>query len=140
MFPLPQEDYWRVAADLPPETELPDEPDLELFERLIAGRTPLRPRLSDPLWVSGFSPRERKADGYRRGRVLLAGDAAHTHSPVGAQGMNTGLGDAHNLGWKLAMVARGEASESLLDSYAAEREPVAGGCSPAPGRPRGSSP
>lgn len=127
LFPLPQENYWRVAAGLPPETELPDEPDLELFERLIAGRTPLRARLSDPLWVSDFSPRERKVDGYRRGRVLLAGDAAHTHSPVGAQGMNTGLGDAHNLGWKLALVARGEAHDSLLDSYTAEREPVASG-------------
>lgn len=127
LFPLPQENYWRVAADLPPETELPDEPDLELFERLIAGRTPLRTRLSDPLWVSGFSPRERKVGGYRRGRVLLAGDAAHTHSPVGAQGMNTGLGDAHNLGWKLTLVVRGEARDSLLDSYAAEREPVASG-------------
>ena len=127
LFPLPQEDYWRVAADLPPERELPEEPDLELFEQLIAGRTPLRARLSDPLWVTGFSPRERKVDGYRRGRVLLAGDAAHTHSPVGAQGMNTGLGDAHNLGWKLALVVRGEAHESLLDSYTAEREPVARG-------------
>lgn len=127
MFPLPQENYWRVAADLPSETELPDEPDLELFERLIAGRTPLRARLSDPLWATGFSPRERKVDGYRRGRVLLAGDAAHTHSPVGAQGMNTGLGDAHNLGWKLAMVTRGEARDSLLDSYTTEREPVATG-------------
>lgn len=127
LFPLPREDYWRVAADVPSEIELPEEPDPELFERLITGRTPLRARLSDPLWVSGFSPRERKVDGYRRGRVLLAGDAAHTHSPVGAQGMNTGLGDAHNLSWKLAMVARGEAHESLLESYTAEREPVAEG-------------
>ena len=116
-----------MAADLPPDRELPEEPDLELFERLIAGRTPLRARLSDPLWVTGFSPRERKADGYRKGRVFLAGDAAHTHSPVGAQGMNTGLGDAHNLGWKLALVVRGEAHESLLGSYTAEREPVAKG-------------
>ncbi len=127
LFPLPQENYWRVAADVPPESELPEEPDLELFERLIAERTPLRTPLSDPLWVTGFSPRERKVDGYRRGRVLLTGDAAHTHSPVGAQGMNTGLGDAHNLGWKLAMVVRGEARDSLLDSYTTEREPVASG-------------
>lgn len=127
LFPLPQENYWRVAADLPPERELPEEPGLELFEQLIAGRTPLRARLSEPLWVTGFSPRERKVDGYQKGRVLLAGDAAHTHSPVGAQGMNTGLGDAHNLGWKLALVVRGEAHESLLDSYTAEREPVARG-------------
>lgn len=127
LFPLPQENYWRVAADLPLGKELPEELDLELFERLIAGRTPLRAQLSDPLWVSDFSPRERKVDGYRRGRVLLAGDAAHTHSPVGAQGMNTGLGDAHNLAWKLALVVRGDARDSLLDSYTAEREPVATG-------------
>ena len=127
LFPLPQENYWRVAASLPPANELSDEPDLELFERLIAERTPLRAKLSDSLWMTGFSPRERKVDGYRKGRVFLAGDAAHTHSPVGAQGMNTGLGDAHNIGWKLSLVVRGEAHERLLDSYAAEREPVARG-------------
>lgn len=71
-----------------------------------------------------FTDNARQADGYRRGRVLLAGDAAHVHSPFGGQGLNLGLGDAMNLGWKLAAVVRGDADESLLDSYTAERHPV----------------
>ncbi|BCJ36858.1 FAD-dependent oxidoreductase [Actinocatenispora thailandica] len=72
-----------------------------------------------------FTDNARLADGYRRGRVLLAGDAAHVHSPFGGQGLNLGLGDAANLGWKLAAVLAGDAGESLLDSYTAERHPVA---------------
>ena len=67
----------------------------------------------------------RLVDTYRRGRVLLAGDAAHVHSPFGGQGMSLGLVDAANLGWKLAAVIRGEMPESLLDTYTAERRPVA---------------
>ena len=63
--------------------------------------------------------------GYRRGRVLLAGDAAHIHSPLGGQGMNTGIGDAENLAWKLALVVSGRADHSLLDTYEAERRPIA---------------
>ena len=67
----------------------------------------------------------RQAAAYRKGRVLLAGDAAHVHSPVGGQGLNTGVQDAVNLGWKLAQVVHGTSPESLLDSYHAERHPVA---------------
>jgi hypothetical protein len=66
----------------------------------------------------------RQASTYRRGRVLLAGDAAHVHSPIGGQGLNLGLQDAANLGWKLALVARGLADPELLDTYSAERHPV----------------
>jgi hypothetical protein len=65
-----------------------------------------------------------QATTYRRGRVLLAGDAAHIHSPLGGQGLNTGLGDAMNLGWKLAATVHGHAPEGLLDTYAAERHPI----------------
>ncbi|YCK39352.1 FAD-dependent monooxygenase [Actinomadura sp. ATCC 39365] len=72
-----------------------------------------------------YSDNTRHADSYRKGRVLLAGDAAHVHSPIGGQGLNLGLQDAVNLGWKLALVARGAAPESLLDTYTAERHPVA---------------
>ncbi|MFI9597808.1 FAD-dependent monooxygenase [Nonomuraea sp. NPDC052265] len=72
-----------------------------------------------------YSDNTRHADTYRRGRVLLAGDAAHVHSPIGGQGLNLGLQDAVNLGWKLALVARGAAPESLLDTYTDERHPVA---------------
>jgi 2-polyprenyl-6-methoxyphenol hydroxylase-like FAD-dependent oxidoreductase len=76
-------------------------------------------------WLSRFSDATRQAAAYRAGRVLLAGDAAHVHSPVGGQGLNVGVQDAVNLGWKLAQVVRGTSAESLLDSYQAERHPVA---------------
>jgi 3-(3-hydroxy-phenyl)propionate hydroxylase len=79
----------------------------------------------NPSWISRFSDMTRQAATYRKGRVLLAGDAAHVHSPDGGQGLNTGLHDAVNLGWKLARVAAGTAPDSLLDSYHAERHPVA---------------
>ncbi|MER5999513.1 FAD-dependent monooxygenase [Nonomuraea angiospora] len=72
-----------------------------------------------------YSDNTRHAGTYRQGRVLLAGDAAHVHSPIGGQGLNLGLQDAVNLGWKLALVARGLAPEALLDTYTAERHPVA---------------
>ncbi|MFB6439009.1 FAD-dependent oxidoreductase [Streptomyces sp. NPDC056411] len=75
-------------------------------------------------WVSRFHSDERQAPAYRVGRVFLAGDAAHVHSPAGGQGMNTGLQDAANLSWKLAAVLHGQAPTSLLDSYQAERHPV----------------
>ena len=78
-----------------------------------------------PTWISRFTDMTRQAASYREGRVLLAGDAAHVHSPVGGQGLNTGVQDAVNLGWKLAQVVRRTAPESLLDTYHAERHPVA---------------
>ncbi|MCX6024228.1 MAG: FAD-dependent monooxygenase [Chloroflexi bacterium] len=78
-----------------------------------------------PTWISRFTDMTRQAAAYRKGRVLLAGDAAHVHSPVGGQGLNTGVQDAVNLGWKLAQVVRRTAPESLLDTYHAERHPVA---------------
>jgi len=76
-------------------------------------------------WISRFTDMSRQAAAYRTGRVLLAGDAAHVHSPVGGQGLNTGVQDAVNLGWKLAQVVRGTSPEGLLDSYHVERHPVA---------------
>jgi 2-polyprenyl-6-methoxyphenol hydroxylase-like FAD-dependent oxidoreductase len=80
--------------------------------------------LHDPRWMSRFHSEERQAPRYRDGRVLLAGDAAHTHSPAGGQGMNTGIQDAANLGWKLAATAKGWAAGGLLDTYQTERHPV----------------
>jgi 2-polyprenyl-6-methoxyphenol hydroxylase-like FAD-dependent oxidoreductase len=74
--------------------------------------------------ASTWTDRSQQATTYRKGRVLLAGDAAHVHSPLGGQGLNLGLGDAMNLGWKLAATIRGDAPEDLLDSYTAERHPV----------------
>ncbi|MDQ3935875.1 MAG: FAD-dependent monooxygenase [Actinomycetota bacterium] len=78
-----------------------------------------------PTWISRFTDMTRQAESYREGRVLLAGDAAHVHSPVGGQGLNTGVQDAVNLGWKLAQVVKRTSPESLLDTYHAERHPVA---------------
>ena len=76
-------------------------------------------------WITRFTDVTRQAASYREGRILLAGDAAHVHSPVGGQGLNIGVQDAVNLGWKLALVVHGTAPESLLDTYQAERHPVA---------------
>jgi hypothetical protein len=81
-------------------------------------------KLRDPDWLANFRLHHRQAAHYRAGRFLLAGDAAHVHSPAGGQGMNTGLQDAWNLGWKLALTVRGLSHDSLLDSYEAERQPV----------------
>jgi 3-(3-hydroxy-phenyl)propionate hydroxylase len=75
-------------------------------------------------WISRFTDMSRQAASYRRGRVLLAGDAAHVHPPQGGQGLNIGVQDAVNLGWKLAQVIDGTSPESLLDTYHAERHPV----------------
>jgi hypothetical protein len=81
-------------------------------------------RLRDPAWLTRFRLHHRQAARYQEGRIFLAGDAAHIHSPVGAQGMNTGIQDAWNLGWKLATVVQGRADARILDSYHAERWPV----------------
>ncbi len=81
--------------------------------------------LHSPTWISRSTDMARQASTYRDGRVLLAGDAAHVHHPIGGQGLNTGVQDAVNLGWKLALVANGSAPDRLLDSYHGERHPVA---------------
>ena len=81
--------------------------------------------MHSPIWISRFSDMTRQAAAYRERRVLLAGDAAHVHSPVGGQGLNTGVQDAVNLGWKLAQVVKRVSPESLLDTYHDERHPVA---------------
>ncbi|MGW2013581.1 FAD-dependent monooxygenase [Streptomyces sp. NPDC001927] len=80
--------------------------------------------MRDPSWLSRFGNATRLATAYRRGRVLLAGDAAHQHYPTGGVGMNVGIQDAHNLGWKLAATLNGQAPEGLLDRYHSERHPV----------------
>ncbi|HEV3156972.1 MAG TPA: FAD-dependent monooxygenase [Candidatus Baltobacteraceae bacterium] len=81
--------------------------------------------LDEPLWVSAFHVHRRRANVFAKGRVFLAGDAAHIHSPAGGQGMNTGLGDAFNLAWKIAWVCKGRASAGLLATYECERLPIA---------------
>jgi 2-polyprenyl-6-methoxyphenol hydroxylase-like FAD-dependent oxidoreductase len=81
--------------------------------------------IHSPSWITRFTDTTRQAATYRKGRILLAGDAAHVHSPVGGQGLNTGVQDAVNLGWKLAQVVKGTSLDSLLDTYHTERHPVA---------------
>ncbi|TLF54191.1 FAD-dependent monooxygenase [Nocardia cyriacigeorgica] len=125
--PLPHADgAWQFQANVVPgpDGSVP-EPTLDLFRRLFADRTGRTDvTMSRPTWLSRYRFNARMVDRYRDGRVLLAGDAAHVHSPAGGQGMNTGIQDAYNLGWKLAAVLDG-ASEVLLDSYGLERIPVA---------------
>jgi 2-polyprenyl-6-methoxyphenol hydroxylase-like FAD-dependent oxidoreductase len=99
-------------------------PSFEEIQQLVEQRAPRRIVVSDPRWLSCFRCQLRSAKTYRRGHVLVAGDAAHVHSPAGGQGMNTGMMDAGNLGWKLALVAGG-APQGLLDSYGQERIPAA---------------
>jgi 2-polyprenyl-6-methoxyphenol hydroxylase-like FAD-dependent oxidoreductase len=105
--------------------EAPDsEPTLATFQQLMEAELP-GIKLRDPAWIIGFRIHHRLVERYRVGRVFLAGDAAHIHSPAGGQGMNTGIQDAHNLAWKLALVTRGIARPELLDSYESERRPMA---------------
>ncbi|MGZ4458097.1 MAG: FAD-dependent monooxygenase [Nocardioidaceae bacterium] len=100
-------------------------PSFDEIQDLVDRRAPRRIVVSDPAWLACFRCQLRSTTTYRRGRVLLAGDAAHIHSPAGGQGMNTGMMDAHNVAWKLALVADGRAPDSLLDSYGQERVPAA---------------
>ncbi|WP_233835984.1 FAD-dependent monooxygenase [Paraburkholderia sp. ZP32-5] len=99
-------------------------PDFDTMCALMLPSLPDGARLSSMRWSSVYRVSHRIASAYAHGRVFIAGDAAHIHPPVGGQGMNTGLQDAHNLAWKLAYVAQGRASPQLLDSYHAERHPV----------------
>ncbi len=121
-LPLLAEGRYRVFAISPPDPER--EPSLELFEELAAARGPEGMEITDPLWMAKFRFHGRVVPSYRRGMVFLAGDAAHIHSPVGAQGMNMGIQDAYNLAWKLALVLRAKAQPRLLDSYDPERRPI----------------
>jgi hypothetical protein len=119
-------DRWRVV--MPNAGERGGAPpSFEEVQQLVAQRAPWPMTLSDPTWLSCFRCHLRVTTSYRRGRVLLAGDAAHVHSPAGGQGMNTGMLDADNLAWKLALVADRRASAALLDTYEQERLSVASG-------------
>ncbi len=101
-----------------------DEPTLDDLRAALIAVYGTDYGVHDVTWLSRFTDMARQAASYREKRVLLAGDAAHVHSPVGGQGLNVGVQDAVNLGWKLALVANGASPESLLDSYHAERHPI----------------
>ena len=123
-FPISAGRY-RVIADAGQEPR--SEPSLEEVQAVIAKRGLPGVVVSNPVWLATFGVNERKVENYRAGRVFLAGDAAHVHSPAGGQGMNTGMQDAFNLAWKLALVEQGLARPDLLDSYSLERSAVARG-------------
>ena len=124
-FPIRGSNRWRVIGILP--EGLKDKPDLR-FEELVptliqAGSAGLA--FTSCSWFSTYRIHHRCTERFRDRRCFLLGDAAHVHSPMGGQGMNTGLQDAYNLAWKLALVVGGQAGSGLLDSYEAERAPVA---------------
>jgi 2-polyprenyl-6-methoxyphenol hydroxylase-like FAD-dependent oxidoreductase len=126
-FPLGRPATWRMAGMRPPGGEGEPkraQPTLAELQAIADEFTGGRLRLRDAVWLTYFRLHHRHAARYRAGRVFLAGDAAHVHSPAGAQGMNTGIQDAWNLGWKLALVAKGIADEALLETYETERRPI----------------
>ena len=127
LFPLPGADRWRILAPEPQSAADGEASDrAAVLLGLLTEHTGFPAGLVTEVgWTSAFRIHRRLAGTYRAGRVLLAGDAAHVHSPFGGQGMNTGLGDAENLAWKLALVATGRADDRLLDTYEAERRPIA---------------
>ncbi|MEL6827202.1 MAG: FAD-dependent monooxygenase [Pseudomonadota bacterium] len=121
--PLPGGDVFQWMIQLQ-EGEEPDLSEAALNERIQRNTKPSELRIHDISWTTVFRPNIRLAEDYRIGRILLAGDAAHVHTPMGAQGLNTGVQDAYNLGWKLHQVISG-APNALLDTYEAERQPLA---------------
>lgn len=124
MFPISPGRFRVIADKGVSQGAVPAVPTLGEVQAVIDRRGPGGVAASDPVWLAAFRINERKVAEYRSDRAFVAGDAAHVHSPAGGQGMNTGMQDAFNLAWKLALVCRGEAKEALLDSYSVERSAV----------------
>jgi 3-(3-hydroxy-phenyl)propionate hydroxylase len=123
IFPLGGGRYRLIADATPEAASNPEPPTLDECRSIVSARVRHAATLGGVEWSSRFTINSRMVSALRSGRVLLAGDAAHVHSPAGAQGMNTGIQEAMNLAWKLALVQRG-APDKLLDSYHAERHPI----------------
>ncbi|MBB3603492.1 2-polyprenyl-6-methoxyphenol hydroxylase-like FAD-dependent oxidoreductase [Mycolicibacterium sp. BK556] len=127
-FSMPGTNRYRIFGNFPPGPDGPSaeysEPTHDEFQAMVDERVPFPATVVKEFWVTRYRVHSRTVPRYRDGRIFLVGDAAHVHSPAGAQGMNTGIQDAYNLGWKLAFVVRGLADESLVDSYNAERHPI----------------
>ncbi len=124
-LPVPDPGWWQVVIALPDAPDLPPATatSLQSLLRELTGNATVAVR--EARGLAAFRVRHGMAAAYRRGCVILAGDAAHAHGPIGGQGMNTGVQDAFNLGWKLALAVAGSAAPGLLDTYEAERAPVA---------------
>jgi 3-(3-hydroxy-phenyl)propionate hydroxylase len=121
----PVEDTGRVGVALKErKLQLAGEPTMQDLREALVAVDGTDYGAHSPTWISRFTDMTRQAASYRKGRVLLAGDAAHVHPPQGGQGLNTGVQDAVNLGWKLAQVVNGTSPDRLLDTYHAERHPV----------------
>jgi 2-polyprenyl-6-methoxyphenol hydroxylase-like FAD-dependent oxidoreductase len=124
-FPMRSADHWRVVGIVPPDLRERDDVDFDDVLPSILHEAGPTLSFTSCNWFSTYRIHHRRAARFRAQRCFLLGDAAHIHSPVGAQGMNTGLQDAYNLAWKLALVNSGKADEELLESYELERVPVA---------------
>ncbi|WP_454788726.1 FAD-dependent oxidoreductase [Mycolicibacterium lutetiense] len=124
--PSGRDDLWRLFVYDPTAVQKPSDSEIrERIKYVVPQRTGLSVTVGDAEWLSMFTVHRRLADKYRNGRILIAGDAAHAHAPFGGQGMLTGIGDAENLAFKLALVIRNLASDKLIDTYEAERRPLA---------------
>ncbi|MCI5052701.1 MAG: FAD-dependent monooxygenase [Simkaniaceae bacterium] len=135
-LPLPAKNTYRLIFELP-RCQMPSQanednlkvdipaPTLEEVQEMVRERADKEATLSSPDWLANFHVNSRLASNYQKGNIFLAGDAAHIHSPVGGQGMNTGIQDAFNLAWKLAHVLRGKADNKLLETYHLERHAFA---------------
>ena len=124
-FPMPGERRFRLVGSVPAELRGREEITAGDIQEVLDKHSGLETKITAAHWTSVYRVHRRMTERFRVGRIFLVGDAAHIHSPAGGQGMNTGIGDAYNLGWKLALVAEGHAREALLDSYEAERMPFA---------------
>ena len=125
VVPMQEEGRWRIIGVVPEEALTKDDPSFEDVRPIL--RENFGVEVSEVRWFASYQVHHRVAGSFRQGPAFLLGDAGHIHSPVGGQGMNTGLCDAHNLAWKLAMVTSGRCGDELLDTYDAERRPFAEG-------------
>lgn len=124
-IPMLGANQFRLFGTLPRELVDKNTMTVDDVRRTLAAQSRVHVNILKAHWISVYHTHQRMTEHFRVGHVFLAGDAAHIHSPAGGQGMNTGLGDAYNLAWKLALVIKGQAHETLLDSYEAERLPFA---------------
>jgi 2-polyprenyl-6-methoxyphenol hydroxylase-like FAD-dependent oxidoreductase len=125
LFPMRGKDHWRIVGIVPPELRGRDDLGLDAIMPSLHQEAGASLSIRSCSWFSTYRIHHRAAERFRDRRAVILGDAAHIHSPVGAQGMNTGLQDAYNLAWKVALVVQGKADPELLDSYNEERHPVA---------------
>jgi hypothetical protein len=123
VVPMTGEDHWRIIGVVPEEVLGEDEPGFEDVRPIL--RDEFGIEVDEVRWFATYRVNHRVAGSFRQGPAFLVGDAGHIHSPVGGQGMNTGLCDAHNLAWKLALVTSGRCGDALLDTYDTERRPFA---------------